>query len=119
MLGAILRHIYNGLFIHITFAVIVALVAIFAGIRAWGLFTDEKIISRTGVFLMHTLGHQVSLGSAAFIVQGGTPSVGGTTIIQEILPTLHLGVGAVLLAFSVMLLLWYRMPVTNQGGNVA
>lgn len=115
LLGAILRHFTGGLHLHITFAVVLSAVGIFAGARAWGNYAEHKAIVRTGLSLMHTLGVQLALGLAALIATGGfTAPVEAQQAVAEtgevtvhvwrlIVPTLHQVTGALILALCVML----------------
>jgi cytochrome c oxidase assembly protein subunit 15 len=106
--GAVLRHVAGGLHIHITVAVIVAVVAVMAGVRAWGIYKDSPILQKSGLALAHTLGLQLLLGIAALIFTADIPGSAFIDGGRIIVPTIHQAVGALLLALSVNLALWTR-----------
>ena len=108
VLGAIQRHLAQGLLIHITLAAIVAVVAIVVGARAWGLYNGSWPVQRLGQLLMSVVGVQVALGIAALAVTQGRAVVGHPTTLEVTLATAHQAVGAGLLALAVLLAAWTR-----------
>jgi heme A synthase len=115
VLGAILRHIFGGLFIHMTMAAIVILVAVGAGSRAWGLYADQPILHRLGRMLLALAGVQVLLGITAYIAAGATAGMQPRPAADVILTTAHQATGALVLVVATMLMLWSRrllVPVT-------
>jgi cytochrome c oxidase assembly protein subunit 15 len=116
--GAVQRHVAQGLLIHITLAAVVAVVAVAAGARAWGLYHGSWPVQRLGQALMGLVSIQVALGIAVLAVTQGRAVVGSPTVVEVTLATAHQATGAVLLAVSVMLALWtgrlYRPPGTSD-----
>jgi len=108
VLGAIQRHLAQGLLIHITLAAIVAVVAIVVGARAWGLYNGCWPVQRLGQLLMSLVGVQVALGIAALAVTQGRAVVGHPTTLEVTLATAHQAAGAGLLALAVLLAAWTR-----------
>ncbi len=106
--GAVQRHVAQGLIIHISLAAIVAMVAIAAGARAWGLYHGSWPVQRLGQLVMTVVGIQVTLGIAALAVTQGRAVVGSPTTVEVSVATAHQATGAALLAISVLLLVWTR-----------
>lgn len=106
VLGAILRHLDWQVLFHITNAVFVTLLALFAGIRAWGLNPHAKPLQRAGIALMLILLCQLIVGVVALAVR--TPKAINPTGIHAFVTTVHQVVGAVLLAATLALALWTR-----------
>jgi cytochrome c oxidase assembly protein subunit 15 len=107
ILGVILRHKYGAMVIHISMAVLVTVVAVAVGLRSWGLY-DERIIQRLGLTLILLTCLQVLLGVGALTATGATAFVRPPPAPEVVLATAHQVVGAVLLGWAVMLLLWHR-----------
>ncbi|PWB73993.1 MAG: hypothetical protein C3F15_08690 [Holophagae bacterium] len=108
LLGAIQRHVAQGLVVHISLAAVVAILAIAAGARAWGLFHGVWPMQRLGQLLMSVVGIQVALGIAALAVTQGRAIVGHPTTIEVTIATAHQATGAALLALAVLLAAWTR-----------
>jgi len=106
VLGAILRHIAGGLHMHITLAVVVVLLTVACGSRAWGLHADRPVLPRIGRWMLALVGVQVVLGIAALAVTGITAVAKAPGTADVVITGLHQLVGAVLLASAVMLLVW-------------
>ena len=104
--GAIQRHLAQGLIIHITLAAVVAMLAIAAGARAWGLYHGSWPVQRLGQLVMAVMTIQVTLGIAALAVTQGQAVVGDPTVFEVTLATAHQATGALLLAVSVLLMVW-------------
>ncbi len=104
--GAVQRHVAQGLIIHITLAAVVAMVAIAAGARAWGLYHGSWPVQRLGQLVMAVVAIQVTLGIAALAVTQGRAVVGSPTTLEVSIATAHQATGAALLAISVLLLVW-------------
>jgi cytochrome c oxidase assembly protein subunit 15 len=108
VLGAIQRHLERGLLMHITFAVVVLVLAVVYGARLWGLYQEQPVLQRLGQLLAVVVVLQVMLGILAlFAVNAqveGTPPAAW----EVILTTLHQGGGSVLLGCAVMATLWTR-----------
>jgi cytochrome c oxidase assembly protein subunit 15 len=107
ILGAILRHRYAAMVIHVTMAVLVVVVVLGVGLRSWGLY-EESTVRRLGAALIFLTGLQVLLGIAALIATGATAFVRPPPAPEVALATAHQALGAVLLAWAVMLALWHR-----------
>ena len=105
-LGAILRHIGGVLLLHISVAVVVLLLALFSGARAWGLNPDQPILKRIGLALLCVVGLQVLLGVCAVIALGGGGPLEHPDMVQAMVTTAHQTAGAVLLAIAVLLAVW-------------
>jgi cytochrome c oxidase assembly protein subunit 15 len=115
--GAIQRHVAQGLLIHVTLAAVVAMMAIAAGARAWGLYHGCWPVQRLGQLLMGVVSVQVALGIAALAVTQGKALVGSPSTLEVTIATAHQATGAVLLGVSVTLLLWTRrlfQPTTSD-----
>lgn len=96
----------RALLIHMTFAVVVALVAVTAGVRAWGLYRDVPILRRTGQALLVLIAAQIALGVAALVVTGDDPTHQQADALDVAVTTAHQVVGAALLAGAVLATLW-------------
>lgn len=122
VLGAVLRHISGGLYIHITMAVVVVLLAVNCGVRAWGLNETEPILQRTGQVLIVLTATQVVLGICALAAVGASAGAAPTGV-DVLITGVHQAVGALLLACAVSLALWnFRLlapPSTIGGAEVA
>ncbi|MEE4270484.1 MAG: COX15/CtaA family protein [Thermoanaerobaculales bacterium] len=108
VLGAIQRHLAQGLIIHISLAAIVVMVAVVAGARAWGLYDGVRPLPTLGRLLMSGVAVQVALGIAALAVTQGQAIVGAPSTLEVTIATAHQATGAALLALSVALMLWTR-----------
>ncbi len=105
-LGAILRHVGGVLLLHICVAVVVLLLALFSGARAWGLNPDQPILKRVGLALLCVVTLQVLLGVCAVIALGGGGPLEHPDMAQAVITTAHQTTGAVLLAVAVLLATW-------------
>jgi cytochrome c oxidase assembly protein subunit 15 len=108
VLGAVQRHMAQGLIIHISLAAVVVMVAVVAGARAWGLYHGARPVQQLGQWLMAVVAVQVTLGIAALAVTQGRAVVGSPSTLEVTIATAHQATGAFLLALSVALLLWTR-----------
>jgi cytochrome c oxidase assembly protein subunit 15 len=68
--GAILRHTAHLLHLHLTIAVLTAIVAVAAGVRVWGLYPQSLRPARLAKALLCLLGLQVLLGFFALFTLG-------------------------------------------------
>jgi cytochrome c oxidase assembly protein subunit 15 len=114
VLGAIQRHLAQGLLVHITLAAVVTMLAIVVGARAWGLYAGHRPLDRLGQLLMAVVAVQVTLGIAALAVTQGRAVVGDPTTLEVTMATAHQAGGAALLALAVMLVLWTRRLVVPE-----
>ncbi len=99
-----------ALHLHITLAVVVILTAIGVGVRAWGVYGHIPRLRRLGTTLMILTGIQLVLGIAALVVTGDDAVDRRPTSVDVAITTAHQIVGAALLAWTIMLVLWnYRL----------
>lgn len=108
-LGALLRHFHWGLHLHIAMAVLVLFFGVFAGIRAWGAYQGEALLSRAGLGLVYHLGAQLVLGLAAWAAVGAAGN--STPVYMVVIATLHQTTGALVLSAAGKLMLWTRRVV--------
>ena len=115
-LGSILRHLGHVLVLHVTVAVFVLVLAFFAGIRAWALYTGEPVLERLGIALLLTVSLQVLLGIGAVIAIGGQGPLRHPDFLQALVTTVHQTTGAILLVLTTLLAVWsMRLPPTATG----
>ncbi len=90
-------------------ALVVAL-ALFCGLRAWGMHRDQPVLRKTGLALLHTTGLQVALGIVSFILVPKAAREAGEPIpiLEVVFTTAHQVTGALLLSISTLLALWSR-----------
>lgn len=109
--GAVLRHVSHGLLVHITWAVVVAMTAVFAGLRARGEHAGVPLVPALGTWLSWLVGLQLALGVMALWGTSLTETAGRPHAVDVAFTTLHQTVGALILAVAVMLMLWTRRLV--------
>jgi heme A synthase len=119
VLGAILRHVSRGLLIHITLAVLVAVVSVAAGARASWFVRGQPILQRLGRALLISLGVQIVLGFGALMVRSQTGTAETPSLLRVIVTTLHQTNGAILLATTALLGAWSRRLLDVPGRNLA
>ena len=117
VLGAIQRHLAQGLLIHISLAVVVIGLAFACGSRAAGLYRDLKVLRSTGLLLSVAIALQVSLGILAVVAIGVENGPAGPAAWQVALRAAHQATGAVLLACAISLAIWTRRLVTPPAGT--
>ncbi len=105
------RHMLH---LHIAVAVLVVLLAVGVGVRSWGLYAHVPPLSRLGSSLLVLLAAQVVLGIAALIVTGSNAAHLRPDALDVALTTAHQLVGAALLAWAVMIVLWHRRRVIQS-----
>ncbi|MBN2082786.1 COX15/CtaA family protein [bacterium] len=105
VLGAILRHVFFGLQIHIMLAVIVLTLAVVTGVRAWGNYPVQPRLAKAGLVLSLAALLQLVLGLAALFATGANLGL-APTAWNLVLATAHQSTGALILALSVYLMLW-------------
>jgi cytochrome c oxidase assembly protein subunit 15 len=116
VLGAVQRHMAQGLIVHISLAAVVVMIAVVTGARAWGLYHGVQPVQRLGQLLMAGVAVQVTLGIAALAVTQGRAVVGAPSTLEVTIATAHQATGALLLALSVALLLWTRRLFEPESG---
>ena len=89
---------------------LVLILALFCGLRAWGLYAELPPIKATGLVLLNVVVIQVLLGAGAFIVvpKGPRDPEAAIPVVEVVLTTLHQATGAVLLATALALWSWQR-----------
>lgn len=118
LLGVYLRKTGGALLMHISFAAVVALLAIGVGVRAWGVHGERSpVLRRLGLTLLIVLGVQLTLGVLALFmrdptlpatVRVNTPDTASP--IDALVTTLHQTTGAILLATASVTTAWvYRL----------
>jgi cytochrome c oxidase assembly protein subunit 15 len=106
--GAVQRHFAQGLMVHITMAVVVTVLALAVGARAWGLYEGGRPLPALGRWLMGTVAVQVALGIAALATTQGRAVVGAPGTLEITVATAHQACGALLLGLAVATWLWQR-----------
>lgn len=120
ILGALLRHFNWGLHLHITVACIVLLLAVFAGIRAWGIYNAWPMLSRKGMGVLHLALTQLALGFGAWVVTGLAKAHLQPPLYEVLIATAHQTIGALLLAWVVVYLLWvHRLLLSEPAASSA
>ncbi len=102
LLGVRVRHLGEGVMLHMTFAVFVVVIAVLVSIRLFVHAGRDPIFRRTGAALLGHTGAQFLLGIAALI------TASRTGFVAVLFPTLHQTTGALLLANAVVAHLWCR-----------
>ena len=127
LLGTLVRQIDVGLMIHLSMAMLVAVLAIVVGVRSWGLYPQIAVFARGGVALMGVVVLQLILGgiSLAFRTPPAATSPSAEHLqartdallpaVHAILTTAHQTTAAVLLAIAVLLAFWAWRWVAMQG----
>lgn len=108
VLGALLRHLSKGLFIHIGMATVVLVLGVLVGARAAGLNHGQPLLARLGKWILWSVSSQIVLGIAAL---WATYSAGGRIpppVSEILVTTAHQALGAWLLGASVLLAVWSR-----------
>ncbi len=105
--GALMGLLHGHSFIGSTAVLVLAL---FCGVRSWGMYADLPPLRRGGTALVHTTILQVLLGVMSFILvpKGARPpgeAIGG---LELLFTTAHQAIGAVLLATAANLFAWQR-----------
>lgn len=108
LLGALTRHLPHVeplVVVHLTMAVIVAVVGIATGVRAWGLHPDRPPLVRAGLGLAFAIGLQLILGVSALVARETSASW------EAPITTAHQTTGAVILLLTLQVFLWQRRLV--------
>jgi cytochrome c oxidase assembly protein subunit 15 len=112
LLGAMTRQLLDEylsvLLLHVAFAGVATIVAMAAGLRAWGLYENVPTMQRTGVVILVLLAAQLVAGLAALIAVGYFSSELEPSSADALITTLHQAIGAALLAVSVAHVAWTR-----------
>lgn len=103
LLGAIVRHTGQGVWLHVSWAFLVFVQAGFLVMRSLTRFSDQREILRPALFLGFLVTAEFFLGVATFVfTRIKEMSLGAGSMI---FPTLHQTLGALILAMSVVLAL--------------
>lgn len=122
VLGAMQRHLDRGLAVHLVMALFVLLLAVAAGVRAWGAQENHPALRRTGLAVLAIGGWQLLLGFGAFGVTQGAGADAMPRTVQALVATAHQATGALFLASSVALaMLTHRLvaPAPAQRARAA
>ena len=129
LLGTLVRQLDYGLLFHITFAAVVVLVTLAAGMRAWGLNPRLAVLRRLGVAVMLLVLLQVNFGIVALLFR--TPPVDRSPTAEmlqaeagrlpveplpALLTTTHQATAAVILSTAMVLALWTWRLLDGGGG---
>ncbi|MGO9114214.1 MAG: COX15/CtaA family protein [Thermoguttaceae bacterium] len=124
LLGTLVRQMDVGLMIHLSVAMLVAVLAILVGVRLWGLYPHITVFARGGVALMGVVILQLILGGISLVFR--TPPAAASPSAEQlqaqanalcpavhaILTTAHQTMAAVLLAIATLLAFWaWRLAV--------
>jgi len=107
-LGALLRHYARGMFWHVSFAMLVALLGFAVGARHWGLYGGLPWLRPLGRALTLAIGLQLLLGTGALVAVSATPAPGHIPWWEALLTTAHQLTGALLLGLATLIVLWNR-----------
>jgi cytochrome c oxidase assembly protein subunit 15 len=119
VLGAIQRHLAHGLALHVVMAVIVTVLALIVGLKAWGGRTGVLLIQRFGLAVVIVVSAQVFLGLSTYVAIGGVASGTLAPIVRVVISTAHQATGAVVLACAVGLALWNSRAAQGAGSGRA
>jgi cytochrome c oxidase assembly protein subunit 15 len=107
LLGIRVRHLGEGVMAHITFAVLVLLVAVGAGVRTITRHRHVPVLRKTGAALIGHVTTQFLLGGLALVAVSRARDHGAGAF-DVLATTAHQTVGALLLANATLLALWAR-----------
>ena len=118
VLGALYRHLrrewntppepLHPLFTHMAVALLVTILVIIVGGRAWGTHRDKPVLPMLGGILLTLVAGQLMLGTAATIAVWSRTSEQATPVLEVIITTAHQATGALMLATSTLIMLWMR-----------
>jgi heme a synthase len=112
--GAILRHTGARLDAHLALAALAAFLVIMLNMYIWRHHGEEDTVVHPIMLLSGLLLAQLSLGLAAYLVEYTPMAMMATASLRVSLTTIHLAVGSLLLATSLVLTLrTYRLGTTS------
>lgn len=114
--GAVFRHTGLLLSSHIGFAAVVVFAVVLLVRRTRAEAPELVSAQHSASFLISLLVLQVGLGLGAWVAVRDLLPIGRTRVFQELIPTLHAGVGALLLLNSVLLALRVRRSLAAAEG---
>ncbi len=92
-----------------------AVMILWCGLRAWGMYKAQPVVRRIGKAMMHTLGLQIVLGITSFIVV--PHEVRGVDVpipaLEVVITTAHQAIGALLLGICVLYAVSIRRLITS------
>ncbi len=104
-----------ALHLHITLAVIIVIIGIVSGFRAWGVYSISGLHRRLGMALVVCLSLQLLMGIIALLAVGNDSIASPPTAWDTLVTTAHQTLGAVLLGLGVALAVCnYRLLVPAQ-----
>jgi cytochrome c oxidase assembly protein subunit 15 len=107
VLGAAQRHFQDLLLVHLVLGLsIVVPLALFLGLRAWGLNTGQPLLQRLGQALVAVISMQVLLGFGALVVTSAADAGALARGWDLSIATAHQWFGAIVLAVTVVLVCW-------------
>ena len=107
VLGASQRHFKDLLMVHLVLGLsIVVPLALFLGVRAWGLNTGKPLLQRLGQTLVAVISAQVLLGFGALVVTSAADAGALARGWDLSIATAHQWFGAIVLAVTVVLVCW-------------
>lgn len=104
VLGALLRHLFWGLALHIGFAMVVLLMIVLTGLRAYGRSAEYKPLPHLGGTIMLLGGLQLLLGLSAYIAVSMAAQAPAPPLYMVVVATAHQTLGAIILATASALL---------------
>jgi cytochrome c oxidase assembly protein subunit 15 len=108
VVGAIQRHVAQGLLVHITLGSLVAIIAGVVGAQAWARWRATPTLRRLGPSLGVLAAAQMLLGVAALLATTLTAGVTPRPLVDVVVTTIHQSAGAALLAVAVVVGVWAR-----------
>ena len=91
-----------------------AIVATMAGGRAWGRHRDLPPLRKIGAATMHTTYLQLALGVVAVVLIWAHARSTQIAPSEVLITSIHQGIGALLLAFASLLVIWTRRLLTSE-----
>ena len=107
-LGSLLRHTDTALMAHISLAALVLVAGLTLAVRLINLGRDFPLLRRLGHGLLHGLTLQFLLGFGALMARNLVAPHGGPHPADVVITTIHQATGALLLATTVLAVLWTR-----------
>jgi cytochrome c oxidase assembly protein subunit 15 len=120
-LGTVFRHVqpqahlprpvliatlHSHSFIGATFA---AVMALFCGLRAWGMYREVGPVKIAGAVLLYAVMIQLGLGVASFVVVPKQPGADAAyPMVEVVITSIHQVVGAIVVATAVAVFAWER-----------
>jgi cytochrome c oxidase assembly protein subunit 15 len=113
-LGSLLRHTDTALLAHISLAVLVLVAGLTLAVRLINLGRNQPLLRRLGHGLLHGLTLQFLLGFGALLARNLVALDGGPHPADVVVTTIHQATGALLLATTVLAVLWTRRLYSDR-----